>query len=103
MQRVLTIAVRRFASEAKGAQDYAASEKLWRNLSLFVCLPAMIICTINSYIAEKEHHEHFQRPTFVKYDYLKIQTKKYPWGDGQRTLFHNPKVNALPTGYEDEQ
>lgn len=65
-------------------------------------MPAIVLCMANTYIAEKEHMAHFHRPEFVKYDYLRILNKKYPWGDGQRTLFHNPKVNTLPDGtYED--
>nr|CAI5865651.1 unnamed protein product [Callosobruchus analis] len=34
---------------------------------------------------------------------MRMRSKRFPWGDGQKSLFHNPKVNALPDGYEDEE
>ncbi|OQR75298.1 cytochrome C oxidase [Tropilaelaps mercedesae] len=102
MQRVLTTAVRRFASAAKGAHDHEASMNMWRKITLFIGFPAIGVSMVNAYLAEKEHEAHYKRPEFVKYDHMYIRTKKFPWGDGNRTLFHNPKTNALPEGYEDE-
>lgn len=62
--------------------------------------PAIVLAAVNCYLAHvNEPHE---RPPFVKYDYLRIRTKRFPWGDGNKSLFHNPHVNALPDGYEDD-
>ncbi|KAK6637848.1 hypothetical protein RUM44_008270 [Polyplax serrata] len=71
--------------------------KIWRTLFFVVCIPAMAIAQINCSLQEEP-----PRPEFKKYPYLRIRNKKFPWGDGNKTLFHNPHVNALPDGYEDE-
>lgn len=68
-------------------------------MSFFVAFPAIILCALNCYLVHKNHPHH--RPEFVKYDYLRVRTKRFPWGDGQRSLFHNPHFNALPDGYEE--
>lgn len=84
-------------SAVSGGHD--GGYKLWKNLTLFVALPAIGLSMTSCYLDHtKGHHE---RPEFVPYDHLRIRNKRFPWGDGTKSLFHNPHVNALPGGYED--
>ncbi|XP_021964750.1 cytochrome c oxidase subunit 6A1, mitochondrial [Folsomia candida] len=78
------------------------SMAFWKASSLYCIVPSV---GLMSFLVLKEHFAHHackEREPFVKYEYLRIRNKRYPWGDGTKTLFHNPAVNPLPDGYEDE-
>ncbi|XP_013777560.1 cytochrome c oxidase subunit 6A, mitochondrial-like [Limulus polyphemus] len=85
---------------APSAGEHSGGARLWKILSFTVAIPGVAVCMANAYIREKEH-EHDERPEFIPYDHLRIRNKRFPWGDGNKTLFHNPHVNPLPDGYED--
>lgn len=91
---------RAFAAQA-GAEHGAHNPDLWKKVTMFVCVPCIAMAMVNTYLSEVEHHKH-PRPPFQPYEYLYIRKKRFPWGDGNRSLFHNPQRNALPDGYETE-
>lgn len=72
--------------------------RFWHILTYYVCLPAILVGTL----LLLRNPEHPERPEFKQYEYMRIRTRPFPWGDGNHSLFHNPRVNALPEGYEDE-
>ncbi|EEB14033.1 cytochrome c oxidase polypeptide Via isoform 1, putative [Pediculus humanus corporis] len=84
--------------KVEGISKYAETASLWKKTFIFACIPILALCTFSVMI-----EEHPERPEFVKYSYLRIRKKKYPWGDGNKTLFHHPHYNALPDGYEESE
>ena len=75
----------------------AATSDLWRKLSIYGVIPVVILASINAWNLWNEHWEHWDHmPPLeerVEYPYQNVRTKNYPWGDGDKTLFWNPKVN----------
>uniref|UniRef100_A0A646QG02 Cytochrome c oxidase subunit n=1 Tax=Hemiscolopendra marginata TaxID=943146 RepID=A0A646QG02_9MYRI len=102
-RRCFTTTARRFEDKfgTSASAGHEGGMKLWRTLTFVVAFPGVALCMVNAYLKEKEHMAHYHRPEFIPYEHLRIRTKKFPWGDGNHSLFHNPKVNPLPEGYED--
>ncbi|XP_055854212.1 cytochrome c oxidase subunit 6A, mitochondrial [Episyrphus balteatus] len=97
-RHIATTAIKQQGTAAT-AGEHSGGYKLWKRLTIFVAMPAVGLCMLNAYLKHQEHAHH-PRPAFVKYEYLGIRNKRFPWGEGNKSLFHNPKVNALPDGYE---
>ncbi|KAI1101007.1 COX6A-domain-containing protein [Jackrogersella minutella] len=60
-------------------------------------IPALILASVNAYNQWNEHWEHWEHlPPLeerVEYPYQNIRTKNFSWGDGDKTIFWNDKVN----------
>jgi len=99
LKKTATFAMaRRMAST--GAHSHEGGMKLWKNMSLYLALPCVLVMSVYNFMHMAQEGEHAQ-PEFIPYDHLRIRNKRFPWGDGQKSLFHNPHMNPLPTGYED--
>ncbi|EON67660.1 hypothetical protein W97_06803 [Coniosporium apollinis CBS 100218] len=87
-----------FNRERAAVKHHAAqTSDLWRKLSIYVVIPALIIAGANAYRLWNEHWEHKahepppeERP---EYPYQNLRTKNFFWGDGDKTLFWNDKIN----------
>jgi len=88
----------KFLKQRQGVKQHAAeTADLWKKISLYVVPVALTLAGYNAWILWEEHWEHFaHEPPLeerVEYSYQNIRTKNYQWGDGDKTLFWNDKVN----------
>ncbi|XP_049824154.1 cytochrome c oxidase subunit 6A, mitochondrial-like isoform X2 [Aethina tumida] len=60
--------------------------KIWKKLTFLVAFPSIALCGANIWLGHQSQGRE--------------QVKRFPWGDGNKSLFHNPHTNALPDGYE---
>ncbi|EOD48563.1 Cytochrome c oxidase subunit [Neofusicoccum parvum] len=87
-----------FNRERAAVKQHAAeTSDLWRKLSIYVVLPSLAIASANAYRLWNEHWEHEAhmppREERPEYPYQNLRTKNFWWGDGDKTLFWNDKVN----------
>lgn len=78
--------------------SHAGPMKLFRMLSV---LAFGVIGGVAYLVLEDIKTHTHERPPFRKYSYLYKRDKPFPWGDHNKSFFHNPKFNALPDGYEE--
>ncbi|CAG9835418.1 unnamed protein product [Diabrotica balteata] len=79
-------------------QGIQSAFKIWKNLIIFLAFLSIILCAVNCYLSQQSgHHE---PPEYQKYGHMRGRTKIFPWGEDNKSLFHNPHVKALPDGYE---
>ncbi|CAG9783070.1 unnamed protein product [Diatraea saccharalis] len=65
--------------------------KKYRSLALFVCIPLIIAQAMNVF-----SHSPPPKGSCRDYEYMRVRTKRFPWGKGNETFFHNEHVNHLP-------
>ncbi|KAK5111895.1 hypothetical protein LTR62_004627 [Meristemomyces frigidus] len=89
-----------FNRERAAVKQHAAESSEPRTLIVFaysVVIPCLCIAGVNAYRLWNEHWEHVAHGPSLEekpeYAYQNIRTKNYFWGDGDKTLFWNDKVN----------
>ncbi|KAL2312375.1 Cytochrome c oxidase subunit 13, mitochondrial [Schizosaccharomyces pombe] len=84
--------------EVQAEEEHAKrSSEFWKKVTYYIGGPALILASANAYYIYCKHQEHAKHveDTDPGYSFENLRFKKYPWGDGSKTLFWNDKVNHL--------
>merc|ERR1711862_50694 len=102
LAEAVNAAIAKRVLEYNHGEDHADTLEYWKWGGILT-FPIVLLLSLRGYWKETAHLEHLAEhgpPEFVPYAHLRIRTKEFPWGDGVKTLFHDPLTNALPDGYE---
>merc|ERR1719166_600891 len=91
--RTFSSSAQRFSGAGAHPTD-GSSFKMWKMATYFFCVPVVLAATYINLAPGMAEHGH--RPEFAPYEYMRIRTKPFPWGDGNHTLFHT----LLQTQYQ---
>ncbi|RZF45926.1 hypothetical protein LSTR_LSTR008303 [Laodelphax striatellus] len=81
--------------------EFDSARKKWRAITLFIALPLIVSFSLSMLLMGESEHT---RPPYVEYEYMYRRVKPFFWGDGKKSFFHNPCLNAVPgIGYEDDK
>ncbi|KAI8889023.1 mitochondrial cytochrome c oxidase subunit VIa [Backusella circina FSU 941] len=83
-----------FLAERDAVKHHAAgAANTWKNISIFVTIPALAAAGFNAYNLYAEHHEHQKHhpKEWVKYPYINYRGRDFFWG--KESFFFNPSVN----------
>ncbi|KAI8813365.1 cytochrome c oxidase, subunit VIa, partial [Cladochytrium replicatum] len=85
-------------AEYEAMQHAKSSLSFWNKFNIFVTVPALAILGFFVLPKEYAHIKHSQEhpPEFVAYPHMRKRKSKFPWGDGDKSLFHNPYLNRGP-------
>merc|ERR1711879_106224 len=100
-QKALQASLMRTSQRNMGAGATKKSKDVWKQSS-FIAVPIVIIGTsLFVYRREQAHAAHYHRNEWKEWPHLSIRNKNYAWGNGKRSLFHDPAVNGIVgKGYE---
>merc|ERR1712099_216828 len=76
-QKFLRVAPQAPAIARQMSGGHGGGYETWKKGFFFAAIPIIILGDVNAYAA----------PEFVPYDHLRIRSKKFPWGDGNHSLY----------------
>ncbi|AEO65016.1 uncharacterized protein THITE_2046525 [Thermothielavioides terrestris NRRL 8126] len=86
-----------FVRERRAVKEHAVATTGEHRRAFRAVPPALLLSGLNAYNLWNEHWEHWEHlPPLeerTEYPYQNIRTRNFPWGDGDKTLFWNDKVN----------